>query len=57
MHRSTQFFTALGIAASVLVMSGVAHAQGAPKSNQFFWPDQLDFSPLRQHAAESNPLG
>jgi len=28
-----------------------------PKPNQFWWPDQLDLSPLRQHAAESNPLG
>jgi catalase-peroxidase len=27
------------------------------KANQFWWPDQLDLSPLRQHAAESNPLG
>ena len=25
--------------------------------NQFWWPDQLDLSPLRQHGAESNPLG
>ena len=32
-------------------------AQGEPKSNQFWWPDQLDLSPLRQHAAESNPMG
>jgi catalase-peroxidase len=32
-------------------------AQGAPARNQFWWPDQLDLSPLRQHAAESNPLG
>ncbi len=31
-------------------------AQGAPQSNQFWWPDQLDLSPLRQHGAESNPL-
>ncbi|MCV6627678.1 MAG: catalase/peroxidase HPI [Cellvibrionaceae bacterium] len=27
------------------------------KSNQFWWPDQLDLSPLRQHDAESNPMG
>jgi catalase-peroxidase len=27
------------------------------RSNAFWWPDQLDLSPLRQHAAESNPLG
>ena len=30
---------------------------GMPRPNQFWWPDQLDLSPLRQHAAESNPLG
>jgi len=30
---------------------------GKPTPNQFWWPDQLDLSPLRQHAAESNPLG
>ena len=26
-------------------------------SNQFWWPDRLDLAPLRQHAAESNPMG
>ncbi len=26
-------------------------------SNQFWWPERLDLLPLRQHAAESNPLG
>ncbi len=25
-------------------------------SNQFWWPEHLDLSPLRQHAAESSPL-
>ena len=52
-HR---LFTAFTIVTSLLV-AGLAHAQGAPKPNTFFWPDQLDFSPLRQHGAESNPLG
>ena len=27
------------------------------KSNQFWWPDQLDLSPLRDHDKRSNPLG
>ncbi|WP_019605929.1 catalase/peroxidase HPI [Teredinibacter turnerae] len=27
------------------------------KSNLFWWPDQLDLSPLRDHDARSNPLG
>jgi catalase-peroxidase len=28
-----------------------------PATNQFWWPDRLDLSPLRQHAAESDPMG
>jgi len=31
--------------------------QGAPQTAQFWWPDHLDLSPLRQHDARSNPLG
>ncbi|NNF66224.1 MAG: catalase/peroxidase HPI, partial [Gammaproteobacteria bacterium] len=27
------------------------------KSNQYWWPDQLDLSPLRDHDARSNPMG
>ena len=27
------------------------------KSNQFWWPERLDLMPLRQHSAESNPMG
>nr|WP_246125033.1 catalase/peroxidase HPI [Exilibacterium tricleocarpae] len=30
---------------------------GQAKSNQFWWPDQLDLSPLRDHDRRSNPLG
>jgi catalase-peroxidase len=32
------------------------HAQ-QPSSNKFWWPDQLDLAPLRDHDARSNPLG
>ena len=32
-------------------------AEGNPRPNQFWWPDTLDLSPLRQHDAESNPYG
>ena len=31
--------------------------KGQQMSNQFWWPERLDLSPLRQHAMESNPLG
>ena len=50
------FFTAFAIALPI-VLSGSAFAQEAPKSNQFWWPEKLNLSPLRQHAAESNPMG
>ena len=32
-------------------------ADSQTMSNQFWWPERLDLMPLRQHAAESNPMG
>ena len=34
-----------------------AMVQGAAKSNQFWWPEKLDLTPLRQHSVESDPMG
>ena len=48
---------AIAVASVPLVPAGAAHAAGEVRSNQFWWPEQLDLSPLRQRAAESNPLG
>ena len=31
--------------------------KGQTKTNQFWWPDQLDLSPLRDHDVRSNPYG
>lgn len=46
------------IAAALLSATSLsANAIGEAKSNQFWWPEQLNLSPLRQHAAESNPYG
>ncbi len=49
--------TALTVFISTGVQAGMTHAEGAPKSNQFWWPDQLNLDPLRQHSPESNPYG
>jgi catalase-peroxidase len=38
------------------VLATAASAQ-QPKPNQFWWPEKLDLSPLRQNSPESNPLG
>ena len=42
---------------SMLAQTVPVWADGTPRSNQFWWPEQLDLSPLRQRAVESNPLG
>jgi catalase-peroxidase len=44
-------------AALPLTLALAAAPSGAPQSAQFWWPDHLDLSPLRQHDARSNPLG
>ena len=40
-----------------MVASSPALAQGEPKSNQFWWPENLILNPLRDHGVESNPMG
>jgi catalase-peroxidase len=55
--KLTTFLAAVAVAALPFVSTRAVSAQGEAKPNQFWWPDQLDLSPLRQHAAESNPLG
>ena len=58
MHKQTiPLLAALAVAMSPLVSSSTAFAQDEPKSNQFWWPEQLDLTTLRDHGAESNPLG
>ncbi|MBX3185670.1 MAG: catalase/peroxidase HPI [Labilithrix sp.] len=34
-----------------------AEAAGGPVNNQFWWPERLDLSALRQHSVESDPMG
>ena len=57
LKQTIPLLAALAVVMSLVVPSSPAFAQGEPKSNQFWWPEQLDLSPLRQHAAESNPMG
>jgi catalase-peroxidase len=48
---------AFAVAMSPLVPSDSVHAEGMAKPNKFWWPDQVDLSPLRAHGVESNPMG
>ncbi|ACE85973.1 catalase/peroxidase HPI [Cellvibrio japonicus] len=47
----------LALTISCAIYSGAALAQDAANSNKFWWPEQLNLSPLRQHGVESNPMG
>ncbi|MFT6420700.1 MAG: catalase-peroxidase [Porticoccus sp.] len=55
--KTTPILAALVIAMSQVVTPSTAMAMGEPKSNQFWWPENLNLSPLRQHSQESNPMG
>ncbi|MCL5051023.1 catalase/peroxidase HPI [Aliidiomarina maris] len=54
--------TALSVALATLLVTGSVSAQTVidephGRANSFWWPEQLNLSPLRQHDPRSNPLG
>ncbi len=51
----TLAFSQVGFTADDIAPSKSA-ANQQTMSNQFWWPERLDLSPLRQHAAESSPM-
>jgi catalase-peroxidase len=55
--KNKSILAAMAMAVSLLATSGPALSQGAPKSNKFWWPEQLDLTPLRAHSPRSNPYG
>jgi catalase-peroxidase len=57
LKRTIQTVAAIAIAMSPVALTGLAHAEGMAKPNKFWWPDQVDLSPLRDHGTTSNPLG
>lgn len=57
LKKSLPIAAAITVAFSTITLSSNALATDAAKTNQFWWPEQLNLSPLRQHGAESNPYG
>lgn len=56
-RKSTSMLSALAVAIALTTQAISAQAQGPIKANQFWWPEQLNLSPLRSQGAASNPLG
>jgi catalase-peroxidase len=57
LKQTIPLLSALAVAMLLVVPLSPAIAQGEPKSNQFWWPEKLNLKPLRQQAAESDPMG
>ena len=56
-RKATTLFAAALLGGQAAMFSGLAAAEAEPKPNSFWWPEQLDLSPLRDHDASSNPYG
>ena len=55
--KSAALLGAFAVATSQMLFIGPVKAGMEATTNDFWWPNRLDLSPLRAHAAESNPLG
>ncbi|GAW96110.1 MULTISPECIES: catalase/peroxidase HPI [Colwellia] len=57
LKKTLPIAAAITFALSSMLLPEKVFAASEIKTNQFWWPEQLDLSPLRQHGAESNPYG
>ena len=48
---------AVAVSMSALLTAAPGMGSNTPTGNSFWWPEQLNLAPLRQHGMESNPLG
>ena len=54
---TTMFAGFLAVAMPIAVNAQGMTEKGVPQSNSFWWPEQLDLTPLRDHDVSSNPYG
>lgn len=56
--KTIPLIAAVAVALSPIVIIAPVQAEmNSPKSNHFWWPEQLDLTPLRVHDIESDPYG
>lgn len=55
--KSLPIIMTMAVAMSSAVQATGDMGHGGAKNKQFWWPDQLNLEPLRQHSPESNPYG
>jgi catalase-peroxidase len=57
LQRIKPSLTGIAVFLTIVLLSVPVFSQQDPKPNDFWWPDQLDLTPLRQHSPKSNPMG
>lgn len=57
LKKSLPALSAVSIAVALSVSASSASAQSSSPSNEFWWPEKLNLSSLRQNSPDSNPLG
>ena len=55
--KTIPLVAAVAFATASMLPNAHATTQAENMSNQFWWPEQLNLAPLRQHSPQSNPLG
>ncbi|WP_303675208.1 catalase/peroxidase HPI [Vampirovibrio chlorellavorus] len=55
--KASVLMSLLGISLASTIALSETLDKGEPRTNQFWWPNQLDLSILRRHTSESDPLG
>ena len=55
--RKKRLIAALAVVMTPLMATTPVWAMGEAKPNKFWWPEQVNLSPLRDHGIESNPFG
>jgi len=57
LHKIIPLITAIAVAMSPGLQAASDMSNGEAKNKHFWWPQQLNLDPLRQHSPESNPYG
>ena len=56
LKKTLTLAAAVALALSTTIVPVNAASQGEPKANSFWWPNQLNLGPLRDHDQTSSPL-
>ena len=55
--KTMPLVAAVALATAAMMPTAHASTQAGNMANRFWWPEQLNLAPLRQHSPLSNPLG